>query len=323
MDVSIEDMDIQKTAKCTLSVTEASLDCAAKRIDPEDPRCVRLALSGTMVNVTSESEKQRTKSVLFEQHPAMKSWPADHSWLIQKLDIEHIWLVSAFGGALDVPLTDYFGAPPPSTGQPMNPAHEPKHRKPFFPEKGATARWLVHESTWATLATTSVHLGGMAFANPISLSDGPDDNATGIPYMLLSTMDTSTEDLLKNDNCTLTFSQAEVNCGLHGITGPLDPEDPRCTRLSLTGRMEGVTDLEEKQFAEEALVAEHPSMKMWLGFKDFHLVKLHIQYIWLIDFFGGASEISVEKYYNVKNERVASLTTASRMDGNTATLQYV
>merc|ERR1712232_588412 len=104
----------------------------------------------------------------------------------------------------------------------------------------------------------SVHLNGMAFANTRSFVDGPVDNATGVPYFLISTLDTSTEDLLKNDTCT---------------------------RLSLTGRIEGVKDMEEKIFAEKALVSRHPIMEQWLQLGGFHVVKLNIEHIWLIDMF--------------------------------------
>jgi len=295
MDTSMQ--DVQKHPKVSLSLSEASVDCAKLTLDPEDPRCIRLSLSGTMVNVTSKSEFDHAKTILFEQHPAMKSWPADHGWLIYKLEIQDIWLVAKFGGPALLSTKDYFAAPAPDRGHPENPAHEPKHWQPLFTHKAKTARWLIRESDWATLATTSVHLNGTSFGNPISVSDGLDDNATGVPYMLLSTMDTSSEDLAKNAKCTLTFSQAEVNCGLHGIMGPLDPEDPRCTRLSLTGTMVDVTDDAEKLFAQKILVAKHPAMKDWLELKDFHFVKLQIEAVWLIDFFGGASHIAVEDYF--------------------------
>merc|ERR1711933_453425 len=217
-----------------------------------------------MMNVTNQSEYDEAKATLFDQHPAMKSWPSDHSWLVQKLNITDLWVVDTFGGAANVSAVEYFSAPEPVRGKPDTSAHEPMHKQPLFWNKAATARWLVHEADWATLATTSVHLKGQAFANPRSFVDGPLDNATGVPYFLISTLDTSTEDLLKNDTCTLTLSQAQVNCFLHGVTGAWDAEDPRCTRLSMTGRMLGVKDQQEKMFAEKALVSRHPIMQQWL-----------------------------------------------------------
>jgi hypothetical protein len=299
MDASIQ--DLQEDSRCTLSLSEASIDCARLKLDAEDPRCIRLSLSGRMINVSDKKEIDDARAALFEVHPAMKSWPKDHSWLVQKLQIEKIFLVAKFGGPADISVADYLSAPSAKQDHPGTAAHEPVRRQPLFTEKAATARWLVHESDWATMVTTSVHLNGTAFGNPVSIVDGPQENSTGVPYMLISTLDISTEDLLKNDTCTLTFSQAEINCGLHGITGAWDPEDPRCTRLSLTGRIEGVKDPDEKVFAEKALVSKHSVMKQWLGLGDFHVVKLNIARIWLIDFFGGASDVAVGDYFKISN----------------------
>lgn len=295
LDASIQ--DLQADPKCTLAVSEAAIDCATLKLDAEDPRCIRVSFSGSMLNVTDSAEYEKAKSTLFDQHPAMKSWPSDHSWLIQKLNITDLWVVDTFGGAANVTVADYFAAPEPARGQPNTTAHEPLHRKPFFWKKAPNARWLVHEADWATLATTSVHLNGQAFGNIRSFVDGPLENSTGVPYFLVSTLDTSAQDLLKNDTCTLTLSQAEINCFEHGVTGAYDAEDPRCTRLSMTGRMANVTDAEEKSWAEQALVSRHPIMKDWLKLQGFHVVKLNIENIWLIDMFGGADIIDVHEYF--------------------------
>jgi hypothetical protein len=295
MDTSMQ--DLEKNPECTLSLSEAAIDCSKLKLDPEDPRCARLSLSGKMVNVTDETERANAKAQLFAVHPVMKSWPGDHGWLIMKLEIESIWLIAKFGGAANLNSTEYFAAPAPAGGMPVSPAHDPQHHQPLFTDKAGTARWLIRESSWATLATTSVHLNGTAFGNPISIADGPDDNATGIPYMLISNLDTSAEDLAKDANCTLTFSQAEINCALHGITGSWDPEDPRCTRLSVSGKMVKVTDPKEQEFASKALVSKHPSVEGWLDLGGFYVVKLEIKNIWLIDFFGGASDIAVDDYF--------------------------
>lgn len=295
LDASIQDLQVDP--ECTLSISEAAIDCTTLKLDAEDPRCIRVALSGSMINVTDPAEKEEAKSTLFSQHHAMKSWPSDHSWLIQKLHIMDLWVVDTFGGAANVSTADYFAAPEPARGEPRTTAHNPMHKKPLFWKKAANARWLVHEADWATLATKSVHLNNRVFANPRSFVDGTLENATGVPYFLMSSLDASTQDLLHNDTCTLTLSQAEINCFEHGMTGAYDAEDPRCTRLSLTGRMEGVKDPQEKLFAERALVSRHPVMKQWLDLGDFHVVKLNIEMIWLINMFGGASIIDVQEYF--------------------------
>jgi len=211
--------DIQKNPECTLSLSEASLDCTALKLDPEDPRCSRLSLSGKMLNVTESKEHATAKAALFDIHPGMKSWPADHNWAVYKLDIEKIWLIDFFGGPADVTPKDYFAVKDQPRGTPASPAHKPLHNQPLFTKKADTARWLIHEVTWGTMATTSVHLDGEAFANPVSLVDGTEANATGTPYFLVSSLDSSIQDISKNPKFSLTVSQAEVNCALHGIVG--------------------------------------------------------------------------------------------------------
>lgn len=297
MDASMQ--DIQVTPEATLSLSEASLDCASLKLDPEDPRCTRLSLTGKMQNVTELAEYTKAKEALFAIHQPMKSWPADHNWVIYKLDIEKIWLIDFFGGAADITTKDYFAVKEQSRGTPSNPAHKPTHRQPAFTKKADTARWLVHEVTWGTLATTSVHLNGSAFANPVSLVDGTEHNATGTPYFLISSLDASVQDIAQYPKFSLTMSQAEVDCALHGITGAWDPEDPRCTRLTLTGTMVKVTDTDELAFAKEALVAKHPPMSDWMKMAshDFFVSKMSIEDVWLIDFFGGASNITPEDYF--------------------------
>merc|ERR1712039_488966 len=202
------------------------------------------------------------------------------------VDIEKIWLIDTFGGAADVAVKDYMAVKEENRGTPVSPAHKPSHGQPLFTKKADTARWLVHEVTWGTFATTSVHLNGEAFANPVSLVDGTAENATGTPYFLVSSLDTSIQDIAKHPKFSLTVSQAEVNCALHGITGAWDPEDPRCTRLTFTGSMSKVTDADELSFAKKALVARHPAMAEWMKMGGDHA------------FFGGASYITPKDYYD-------------------------
>lgn len=48
------------------------------------------------------------------------------------------------------------------------------------------ARWLVHSNTWGVVSTTSRHLGGVAFGNVASYSDGPRGQPTGRLLFYLS-----------------------------------------------------------------------------------------------------------------------------------------
>jgi hypothetical protein len=72
--------------------------CTVDQIDPEDPRCARLVLSGRFVQVVEENELQFATTALFERHPAMKTWPVDQNWHVYKLNLSNIWLINIYGG---------------------------------------------------------------------------------------------------------------------------------------------------------------------------------------------------------------------------------
>ena len=84
-------------------------------------------------------------------------------------------------------------------------------------------------------------------------------------------------------------------CSNHNI----DPESPLCTRLTLGGRFVRVTDEDELSFAENALFLRHPEMKAWIVAHVIYVAKLEIDFIWLIDFYGGASTIDSKDYFSI------------------------
>lgn len=74
-------------------------------------------------------------------------------------------------------------------------------------------------------------------ADIFSISDGLEHNSTGIPYMYISPRDTGVQDLAKDSRCSLAMSLAQGDyCKQEG----LDPEDPRCGHVFLTGKLKTV-----------------------------------------------------------------------------------
>ena len=47
--------------------------------EPQDPTCARLAIFGRMLPIEA-ADKDMAQELLFAQHPAMKTWPADHGF---------------------------------------------------------------------------------------------------------------------------------------------------------------------------------------------------------------------------------------------------
>mmetsp|Transcript_23855 Transcript_23855/g.38339 ORF Transcript_23855/g.38339 Transcript_23855/m.38339 type:complete len:248 (-) Transcript_23855:121-864(-) len=171
-----------------------------------------------------------------------------------------------------------------------------KDGPPSWMKKAATARWVVHNTTYGTLATTSVHLNGTAFGNVQSFVDGDMTFTTGIPYFYVSEMDVSQQDIAANPMVSFTISEASIGyCAKKGW----DPEDPRCAKVVLSGKVVEVTDSDEQAKFKSALFSRHPPMKSWPSDHNWKVKKLQIQDIWMLDFFGGASIIDPADYYNV------------------------
>ncbi|KAM7380334.1 hypothetical protein PAMP_003637 [Pampus punctatissimus] len=166
---------------------------------------------------------------------------------------------------------------------------------PPHQESARTARYIAHYSDWGHLATTSTQdkIKGLPFGNIFSVSDGPLDNSTGVIYFYVTPMDNSVADLKSNPYASLTFSEAEGEFCRQML---YDPEDPRCARLTLTGKMVEVTP-EELTFAKEAMFSRHPVMAKWpVGHKWFFM-KMDLIQVWLQDWVGGTSLIPLEDYF--------------------------
>ncbi|KAF4513913.1 UNVERIFIED_CONTAM: hypothetical protein B566_EDAN017736 [Ephemera danica] len=124
-------------------------------------------------------------------------------------------------------------------------------------EAARMARYIVHNTDWATMATISTmpKIKGYPFSNTVSISDGPIDASSGVPYLYLTPLEMSTHDLsLKNG-----------------------------------------TQAAKK--AEEALFPRHPIMRTWPKDHGFFFATLKIDQIVLLDYFGGPKYISVKDYF--------------------------
>ena len=171
-------------------------------------------------------------------------------------------------------------------------------------DKAATARWLAHNTDWGAMATsTSSKRGeraGSPFANIASHSDGAPDASTGTLYFLHSSLDSSIIDVAESDQVSFVISEAQTGyCAQEKI----DPEDPRCARLSMSGRLVKLNDMKEVEIAKTAMLSKHPAMERWLEMMgdpgnrhDFAFYKLNLEEIWLVDFYGGAAIIDKEAW---------------------------
>ena len=71
---------------------------------------------------------------------------------------------------------------------------------------------MVHDSTWTAMATVAARepIMNYPFANIFSMSDGPLDKSSGVPYMYLMPLELSAIDLSHNERASLTMTMAQV-----------------------------------------------------------------------------------------------------------------
>jgi hypothetical protein len=151
-----------------------------------------------------------------------------------------------------------------------------------------TARWIVHESTWGYLTSLK---DNKPIAEVASFSDGAMDNSSGRIFFYLMGV---TEKV-----AALTISEAGFNgtCGFAGTV--VDPEDPRCGKLTLTGTISKSTG-GDVATGKDALFARHPQMAHWPASHSFQVCELNIQDIWMIDSYGGGSNVAPAEFLKVK-----------------------
>nr|GMC56958.1 protein CREG1 [Ipomoea batatas]GMC67265.1 protein CREG1 [Ipomoea batatas]GMC73451.1 protein CREG1 [Ipomoea batatas] len=177
---------------------------------------------------------------------------------------------------------------------------EAVHGRPFLvsvprpsPEDAAAfARWLVSQSSWGVLNTIASDLGGAPFGNVVSFSDGPPDKSSGTPYFYLTTLDPTAGYGLKDSRSSFTISEYPL-----GTCGDKDPENPTCSKITLTGKFKLLDgNPEETQFAQTALFTKHPEMTGWPENHNFQIFKLEIEEIFLINWYGGPKPLTVDQY---------------------------
>ena len=156
---------------------------------------------------------------------------------------------------------------------------------------------MVNKYTWGIMSTTSTMDGfaGMPFGNPNSYAQ-----VDGTPYFYVSSLDQSMQDVAADSRVSLAISDAESlkspACG-NPLPKAGDPESPLCSRLTIMGKVLNVSGTPEADAAWDALQAAHPAMSSWPADHAWFIGKLEISHLWLINIFGGATNITPDEYY--------------------------
>ncbi|KAJ3584677.1 hypothetical protein NHX12_015172 [Muraenolepis orangiensis] len=158
------------------------------------------------------------------------------------------------------------------------------------------ARFVANQCTWASLATTSSHdpVRGQPFSNTLSVSDGPPGHGAGVPYMYLTPMELSVQDLQVQPQASLSMSLAQTDyCRDQG----LDPQSPLCAHIILSGSVLKVTEDQEAELAKKWLFLRHPEMEDWPADHGWFFAKFNITQVWVLDYFGGVKTVAPDDYF--------------------------
>ena len=176
----------------------------------------------------------------------------------------------------------------------------------MFMQHEAVARWMVHTLDYGVLSTisSSPSSPGSPFGNPQSFIDGGCKNSTGVIYMFVSGMDQSIKDTESDPRVSFTLSEAYLNGGDReskscSVMKGGDPENPPCARAVFNGRFVKVEEGGERDMALQGFYERHPTMKDWPVDHGFFVGKVEIEWIWLIDMYGGAKNLDVDKYFGI------------------------
>jgi len=170
----------------------------------------------------------------------------------------------------------------------------------------STARWLMEQSTWGTVNTIG--------KNPLMKDDDNDSLVSNtLPFAVSSSEKGRIFLYLMGEShlhgASLTISQAALNSELFAKSAcgsadsAVDPQDPRCGKLTVQGSIHPCNDQLVGANCDEvgraALFEKHPSMKDWPEDHDFQVHEFIItEDIWMIANFGGGTPVTPADYAN-------------------------
>lgn len=106
--------DLSKDNRLTVLLSmDQDLDCSKRGIDPMEPTCARIMISGRAVKLEEGTDEFNFgKNAMFSRHPAAKHWLDTHNFFLCKLDIVQIAVLDYYGGPHYVTVEDYMSADP-------------------------------------------------------------------------------------------------------------------------------------------------------------------------------------------------------------------
>lgn len=119
--------DLSKDNRLTILLSmDQDLECSKQGVDPMEPTCARIMISGRAVRVEEGSDEFKFgTNAMFSRHPAAKHWLDTHNFFLCKLDIVQIAVLDYYGGPHYVTVEEYMKADPDSTSLAPSPLKDP------------------------------------------------------------------------------------------------------------------------------------------------------------------------------------------------------
>lgn len=104
--------DLSKNNKMTVLFSlDQSLYCTKRNVDPMEPTCARIMMSGEALKVLKDApEYDFAVKAMTSHHPASENWINAHDFFLCKMNISQIVVLDWYGGPHYVSVDDYYKA---------------------------------------------------------------------------------------------------------------------------------------------------------------------------------------------------------------------
>ncbi|KOC60746.1 Protein CREG1 [Habropoda laboriosa] len=172
----------------------------------------------------------------------------------------------------------------------------PVNSPPPIDQAALMARYIVNQADWASVATISSRKDIPSFpaVTLVSYTDGLLGNGSGVPYLYLTPLDFTAQDLAKDNRASLLMTLAQ---GDYCKNKKWDPMDPRCARILMSGKIKPLkNESMELEYAQKTFLKRHPGLANMPANHHFYFAKLKIITVVVLDTFGGPKYVSVKDY---------------------------
>lgn len=106
--------DLSKDNRLTVLLSmDQDLSCSKQGVDPMEPTCARIMISGRAVKLEEGNDDFNFgKNAMFSRHPAAQKWLSTHNFFLCKLEIAQIAVLDWYGGPHYVTVEEYMKADP-------------------------------------------------------------------------------------------------------------------------------------------------------------------------------------------------------------------